>query len=71
MKERTVSIIFKLLVIISLLAGILLNVVHTTSISAILSYYTLQSNIVCLVMFLGIIIAIILKNDYRTSNIYY
>ena len=70
MKERTVSIIFKLLVVMSLLAGILLNVVHTTSISAILSYYTLQSNIVCLIMFLGIIIAIMSKNNYRTS-IYY
>lgn len=70
MKERKVSIIFKLLVVMSLLAGILLNVVHTTSISAILSYYTLQSNIVCLIMFLGIIIAIMSKNNYRTS-IYY
>ena len=55
----------------SLLAGILLNVVHTTSISAILSYYTLQSNIVCLIMFLGIIIAMMSKNNYRTNNIYY
>lgn len=71
MKERKVSIIFKLLVVMSLLTGILLNVVHTTSISAILSYYTLQSNIVCLIMFLGIIIAIISRNNYRTSNIYY
>lgn len=70
MKERKVSIIFKLLVVMSLLVGILLNVVHTTSISAILSYYTLQSNIVCLIMFLGIIIAIMSKNNYRTS-IYY
>ena len=70
MKERKVSIIFKLLVVMSLLAGILLNVVHTTSISAILSYYTLQSNIVCLIMFLGIIIVIMSKNNYRTS-IYY
>ena len=71
MKERKFSIIFKLLVVISLLAGILLNVVHTTSISAILSYYTLQSNIVCLIMFLGLIIAIMSKNNYRTNSIYY
>ena len=71
MKERKVSIIFKLLVVISLLAGILLNMVHTTSISAILSYYTLQSNIVCLIMFLGIMIAIMSKNNYRTNSIYY
>ena len=71
MKERKVSIIFKLLVVISLLARILLNMVHTTSISAILSYYTLQSNIVCLIMFLGIMIAIMSKNNYRTNSIYY
>ena len=36
-----------------------------------LSYYTLQSNIICLVMFIGIILAIVLHKDYRTSNIYY
>ena len=71
MKREKFSVIFKLLVIMSLLAGILLNVVHTTSISAILSYYTLQSNIVCLIMFLGIIIAMMSKNNYRTNNIYY
>lgn len=71
MKERKISIIFKLLVIISLLTGILLNVVHTTSISAILSYYTLQSNIICLVMFIGTITVIILKKDYRSDNKYY
>ena len=71
MEREKFSVIFKLLVIMSLLAGILLNVVHTTSISAILSYYTLQSNIVCLIMFLGIIIAMMSKNNYRTNNIYY
>ena len=71
MKERRFSIIFKLLVILSLHTGILLNVMHTTSISAILSYYTLQSNIVCLIMFLGIMVAIISKNNYRANNIYY
>lgn len=71
MKERKVSIIFKLLVILSLLTGILLNVIHTTSLSAILSYYTLQSNIICLVMFVRIMVAIILKKDYRSNSRYY
>lgn len=70
MKKEKISNIYKLLVILSLLTGILLNVVHTTSISAILSYYTLQSNIICLVMFVRIIIAIILKRDYRSSRYY-
>ena len=71
MKERKVSIIFKLLVMLSLLTGILLNVVHTISISAILSYYTLLSNSICLVMFVRIMGAIILKKDYRSDSKYY
>lgn len=71
MKERKFSIIFKLLVVMSLLTGILLNVIHTTSLSAILSYYTLQSNIICLAMFVLIMIAIVLKKDYRSNNKYY
>ena len=71
MKERKLSIIFKLLVITCLLTGILLNIINTTSVTAILSYYTLQSNIICLVMFIGILAVIVLKKDYRSSNIYY
>ncbi len=70
MKERKVSIIFKSLVILSLLAGILLNVINCISISAILSYYTLQSNIICLAMFIGTMVAISLKKNYRSSDIY-
>lgn len=71
MKERRVSIIFKIFVITSLLTGILLNVIHTKSLSAILSYYTLQSNIFCLAIFINIIVAIILKKDYRSLKTYY
>ena len=71
MKREKFSAIFKLLVIMSLLAGILLNVVHTTSLSAILSYYTLQSNMICLAMFVGIMVMIVLKKDYRSDNKYY
>ena len=71
MKERKISTIYKLLVALSLLAGILLNVMNTTSVTAILSYYTLQSNIICFAMFVAIIVAIFLKEDYRLNNIYY
>ena len=71
MKERKISTFYKLLVALSLLAGILLNVMNTTSVTAILSYYTLQSNIICFAMFVGIIVAIFLKKDYRSNNIYY
>lgn len=71
MKERKISTIYKLLVALSLLTGILLNVMNTTSVTAILSYYTLQSNIICFAMFVAIIVAIFLKEDYRSNNIYY
>ena len=71
MKERKNSVIFKLLVISSLLIGILLNLYDATSVVAILSYYTLQSNIICLFMFVTIIIAIFFKKYYRSSEIYY
>lgn len=71
MKKEKISNIYKLLVILSLLIGILLNLINTTSVTAMLSYYTLQSNIICLVMFIGIIVTIVLRKDYRTSNIYY
>lgn len=71
MRERRVSIIFKLLVFSSLLTGIILNLRKTTSLTAMLSYYTLQSNVLCLAMFIGIIVLIISKKDYRYNNIYY
>ena len=71
MKKERISNIYKLLVILSLLIGIFLNLVNTTSVRAMLSYYTLQSNIICLVMFVGMMTVIILHKDYRSSNIYY
>ena len=71
MVEKRISLLYKLLVFISLLAGIILNLINTKSIISILSYYTLQSNIICLISFLGILIAILLKKDYRKSEVYY
>ena len=71
MKREKFSVIFKLFVIISILIGILLNVINATSVSAILSYYTLLSNIICMVMFIGVFVSINLHKDYRSSNVYY
>ena len=51
MVEKKISLFYKLLVLFSLLTGIVLNLVNTSSIIAILSYYTLQSNIVCFFTF--------------------
>ena len=71
MKKGIISRIYRLFVIASLLIGIILNIARTTSVAAILSYYTLQSNIVCLVAFVGIEIASILKKRYQDNDIYY
>lgn len=67
--RRKVSIIYKILVTLSLAAGILINVIQTTSVSAILSYYTLQSNIICLIGFIGVLIVELRK--YKKTDIYY
>lgn len=67
--RRKVSIIYKILVTLSLAAGILINVVKTASVSAILSYYTLQSNIICLVAFIGIVIMELRK--WQKNDVYY
>lgn len=67
--RRKFSIFYKILVILSLAAGILINVVKTTSVSAILSYYTLQSNIICLLGFIGIIMAEMRK--WQKTDVYY
>ena len=67
--RRKVSIIYKILVILSLAAGILINVIKTSSVSAILSYYTLQSNIICFVGFCGVLIMELRKNN--KSDVYY
>ena len=67
--RRRVSIIYKILVILSLAAGILINVIKTTSVSAILSYYTLQSNVICLVGFVSIVIMELRK--WHKTDVYY
>lgn len=70
MTKRKLSLSYKILVILSLLAGILINVIKTTSISAILSYYTLQSNIICLIAFVCIVILELREKQYK-NEVYY
>ena len=70
-KKRTVSISYRLLVITSLLSGIILNFVNTTSIKYLLSYYTTQSNVICLMIFIVFLIKDIKKYDSQKSNWYY
>lgn len=71
MLEKKVSLFYKLLVLFSLLTGIALNIINTQSIISILSYYTLQSNIICFITFAGIIISIFFNKKYRQSEVYY
>ncbi len=68
--RKEFSIFYKILVILSLSTGVFLNVINTTSVPAILSYYTLQSNIICLVAFLIFAIMEIRQKIYKT-DIYY
>lgn len=70
MTKSKSSVCYRILVVLSLLAGILINVIKTSSVSAILSYYTLQSNILCLIVFVCIVIMELRKQDYK-SEVYY
>lgn len=72
MKKRTVSYFYRILLILSLSTGIGLNVMKTTSVSAILSYYTLQSNIICLVFFVTILLIDgMCGNKYEENDVYH
>lgn len=70
MTRRKLSLCYKILTILSLSAGILINVIKTSSVSAILSYYTLQSNILCFVVFTTIVVLEMRNSSYKT-DVYY
>lgn len=67
--RRKISIVYKILVICLLTTGILLNTMKTISIIALLSYYTLQSNIICLIAFIYFVYLEIKKKE--KTNKYY
>ena len=70
MTKKKISLCYKTLVCISLLSGIVLNLMHTKSVAALLSYYTLQSNILCLVAF-SVFLFMELRHKRYKNNIYY
>ncbi len=70
MTRRIISICYKMFTLFSLALGILLNVYNTTSVKAILSYYTLQSNLWCFIAFIVFILLEFQKKRYKT-DIYY
>ncbi len=71
MSREFISRVYRVIVISCLLAGIAINIARTTSVVAILSYYTLQSNIICLIVFIGIEVASFTKKGYQDSDVYY
>lgn len=70
MTKKRISLCYKILVILSLLIGIIINLKNTSSIISLLSYYTLQSNIICLIAFLCYLVSEIRGKKYK-SDIYY
>ncbi len=69
MKKRTVS--YRLILIVSLLSGILLNLCNTNSALYLISYYTLQSNVLCLIIFSVIFIFDCTQYNYHENTLYY
>ena len=70
MTRRISSICYKMFVCLSLMLGIFFNLNQTTSRKALLSYYTLQSNIICLIAFLIFLVFEIIKKQYK-NDMYY
>ena len=70
MTKSKSSVCYRILVVLSLLAGILINVIKTKSVSAILSYFTLQSNILCFVVFASIVFMELRKKNYKSEAYY-
>lgn len=70
MTRRINSICYKVFTSFSLGLGIFLNLQKTPSRKALLSYYTLQSNIICLIAFGIIIIFELIKKQYNTEMYY-
>lgn len=70
---RKFSLIYKMLTALAILTGLIINLFHTKSPISLLSYYTSQSNIICLVAFICyFILDLIDKNrNYRKNDIYY
>lgn len=69
--KRKFSSAFKTTIIICCLIGILSNILTTSSIPTILSFYTLQSNIVVLTFYFLCKVITLFKPDMEKSDIYY
>lgn len=70
MNQKNTFFIYRLFLIASLLAGIILTLKNTYFVKYILSYYTTQSNILCFLVFSLFFIGDCIKYDYRRKEWY-
>lgn len=71
MNKTRASFLVRIFFCISLITGIFLNIFKVNNIKKILAYYTLQTNIFCLIVFITLIICNAIKLDYRNSFYYF
>ena len=71
MNRRRVSFVYRLGTITSLFLGIVLSFATTTNARYLLSYYTTQSNLLCLVVFVFLFIGDLIGYDYQKRKVYY
>ena len=69
--KRRFSFAFKVTIILCCLIGILSNLIKTTSLASIFSFYTMQSNLLVLVFYIGFFIAKKFKPNFDSTNMYY
>lgn len=69
--KRRFSSAFKVTIILCCLIGILSNLIKTTSLASIFSFYTMQSNLLVLVFYLGYFIIRKFRPNFDNSNVYY
>lgn len=69
MKKKYHTILIRLLFCAAISTGIIMNIMQVYSIQKILVYYTLQTNIFCLIAFIAFIIADLL--NFKYINKYY
>lgn len=70
MNRRKISFVYRLFLLASLLAGIVLTLKNTTSIKYLLSYYTTQSNILCFLVFCMFLAGDMVQYNYPEKKWY-
>lgn len=69
--KRKISFAFKVATTVCCLTGVLSNLLRTTSIASILSFYTMQSNLFVLVFYLGYFIARKFNSNIEKTKLYH